>query len=299
MEIKTICCIFNGSKKKPSALNSFLSLCKQTFGDSFSFFSTEYSGHAIRLASENVSNFDLFLIIGGDGTVNEILNGILNSSNQKQAIIAVIPFGTGNDFCRSANLKIGFNNFLNALNEGKIMECDAGIISNGKDSKYFINVADIGFGGNTVLELTKLRKKFGASFSYSLAILKTFLKYKKPLVKIESGEFSYAGPLLLAACCNGAIFGNGLHVHPKALVNDGIMNITVLAEVSLLDYLLNVFKVKNGKKIKHKGAFYFVANSFELTSLSGLIHVETDGEYFSGTNFQVNLVPNAIRLLYI
>jgi diacylglycerol kinase (ATP) len=145
--------------------------------------------------------------------------------------------------------------------------------------------------------LSKFRQKYGPTFSYGLAILKTFIGFKRPQVSIEASHFSYQGELLLAAACNGSIFGNGLHIHPGASISDGKLNMTILAKVSLLDYILNVLKVKRGKRIKHPEAHYFESNTLSLTSLSEEIHAETDGEYIRGKSFEITIIPKRLKIL--
>ena len=104
----------------------------------------------------------------------------------------------------------------------------------------------------------------------------------------------------MAAFCNGSVFGNGLHIHPEAKINDGQLKLTLLGKVSLWDYIKNVVKVKNGKQIIHPEAHYLsIKNEAELISLNGVIFAETDGEGLSGQRFQIKLIPNSLRIIKI
>jgi len=151
-----------------------------------------------------------------------------------------------------------------------------------------------------VLELDRFKDFLGGKFAYSLSILYTFLSYKKPIVTIKSGDFNYHGPLLMAAFCNGSVFGNGLHIHPKAKINDGLLKLTLLGKVSLWDYIKNVVKVKRGKEIVHPEAQYLsIENEAELISCDGVIFAETDGEGLSGQRFQIKLVPKSLRIIKV
>ena len=151
-----------------------------------------------------------------------------------------------------------------------------------------------------MLELSRFKGFLGGKFAYGLSILYTFLSYKKPIVTIKSGDFNFHGPLLMAAFCNGSVFGNGLHIHPKAKINDGLLKLTLLGKVSLWDYIKNVVKVKNGKQIIHPEAHYLsIKNEAELISLNGVIFAETDGEGLSGQRFQIKLIPNSLRIIKI
>ncbi len=252
----------------------------------------------IELTKNHVGLVDIIIAIGGDGTLNEIINGIMLSNATELPIIGIIPFGTGNDFYQSTFFsKFDFDGFLQALKNPDVILSDLGRIETEKETRYFLNVADIGFGGAVVISLTSFRKTFGQSFSYGLAILKTFFGYKRPTVRIKADQFEHEGELLLAAACNGSIFGNGLHIHPGASISDGQLNLTILAKVSLFDYLKNVLKVKRGKQIIHPEAHYIESNRLSLYSESGVLHAEADGEYLSGQQFEISLLPQSLKIL--
>jgi len=294
---KTLC-LLNGSKKKSSVIHELIAQCQTKWSSDFQVIESRFEKDLVDIARAHASKVDIIIAIGGDGTLNEIINGLISSGHDELPVIAVVPVGTGNDFFQSARLNsFKIQTFMNALLDKNTMPCDIGKILTDKEIRYFINVADIGFGGDVVLSLNQFRKQFGPGFSYGLAILKTFFTYKRPHVRIESESYQYSGELLLAAACNGAIFGNGLHIHPGASIRDGKLNMTVLGKVSLLDYLLNVMKVKRGKRIKHPEAHYFESNGLVLNTNGAKLHAETDGEYLSGTRFEISILPQRIKIL--
>jgi diacylglycerol kinase (ATP) len=290
--------LMNGSKEVSKPLQRFLDSCSRILGDHYHFIPSKQEKELVEIARKNTSNFDMIVGIGGDGTLNEILNGLLTSEQSELPILAIIPFGTGNDLYQSSFFQtFHFDLFIDALTNPTYVLSDIGKMVTEHETRYFLNVADIGFGGSVVLSLSEFRQKYGPRFSYGLAILKTFVGFKRPLVSIEASHFSYQGELLLAAACNGSIFGNGLHIHPGASISDGKLNMTILAKVSLLDYLLNVLKVKRGKRIKHPEAHYFESNTLTLTSPSEEIHAETDGEYIRGKSFEISIIPQRLKIL--
>lgn len=290
--------LMNGSKKKSKHLSLLLDECQSFFQHNFQFIESGQEKELITIAKHFAPKVDIIVVIGGDGTLNEIINGLLQSSLDRLPILSVIPCGTGNDFYQSSGLpKFDFHSFLDKLVHCETRDIDIGKIITEHETRYFINIADIGFGGTVVLSLNRFRKQFGPGFSYGLAILKSFIGYKRPHVSIETEDFFYEGELLLAAVCNGSIFGNGLHIHPKASIFDGQLNLTVLAKVSLLDYLKNVMKVKRGFQIKHPQAFYLKSNHVVLKSTAYTLHAETDGEYLSGKHFEVSIIPKRIKFL--
>ena len=288
----------NGSKEVSKALQHFLNSCSRILGDHYEFIASKKEKELVEIAKKNATNVDMIVGIGGDGTINEILNGLLNSEQSELPILAIIPFGTGNDLYQSSFFQaFHFDLFIDALTNPTYVVSDIGKMVTENETRFFMNVADIGFGGSVVLSLSEFRQKYGPRFSYGLAILKTFMGFKRPQVSITASDFTYQGELLLAAACNGSIFGNGLHIHPGASISDGKLNMTILAKVSLFDYVMNVYKVKHGKRIKHPEAHYFESNTLTLTSPSEEIHAETDGEYIRGKFFEISIIPQRLKIL--
>lgn len=291
-------CLLNGSKKKSAVILELIELCQSTWQRDFTILESTVEKELILIAKEHASKVDIVIAIGGDGTLNEIINGLMDSGVEKLPTVAIIPNGTGNDFYQSAGFNsFNINRFMTAISQNKTISCDVGRIQADEEIRYFMNVADIGFGGAVVLSLNQFRKQFGPGFSYGLAILKTFFGYQRPKVQISSDSFEYRGELLLAAGCNGAIFGNGLHIHPGATIHDGKLNMTILGKVSLFDYLRNVLKVKRGKRIKNPEAHYFESNHLRLKTDGTILHAETDGEYLSGSCFEISILPKRINIL--
>lgn len=293
-----IYCITNGNKKITSKNRHILAALKEKFGANFYLFKSSDSAEALSFIHALDSNCTHLIGVGGDGTFNVLLNAVCTHPDQAfQPIIGIVPNGTGNDFFRSAGLNKAFD-FLESIGLGAFRTIDVGLIETPHEKRYFANITDVGFGGAVVIELQNFRKRFGPNFSYGLAIVKTFLKYKRPLVQMTAADFRYEGELLLAAFCNGSIFGDGLHIHPGAKIDDGQLKLTLLGKVSLFDYLKNVVKVKRGKKINHPEAHYLeVSTPLQLQSLEGVLHAETDGEYISGQSFKVTLHTAKIKLL--
>lgn len=277
----------------------FINSCSKEFGETFEVHYTTKLVGAKRITEEHIDNASHIIGVGGDGILNEIINGLSFDGLVPLPVVGIVPNGTGNDFYRSARYT-NSSHYLEVIKNNLFDLIDVGLVTADGQKRYFLNISDIGFGGSAVLELNRFHGFLGGKFAYGLSILYTFLSYKKPVVTIKSGDFIYHGPLLMAAFCNGSIFGNGLHIHPKASINDGRLKLTLLGKVSLWDYIKNVLKVKNGKKIIHPEAHYLsIENEAELVSHDGVIFAEADGESFSGQNFQIKLMPNSVKIIKI
>ncbi len=297
--MKKIICIIHGKKKLKKHSQLFINACSKEFGSAFELFYSTKLLSAKKITADNVENTSHIIGVGGDGILNEIINGLPFDSLVPLPVVGIVPNGTGNDFYRSAGYTDN-NHYLEAIKNDLFDWVDVGSVTADGQKRYFINISDIGFGGAAVLELERFKNFLGGKFAYGLSILYTFLSYKKPIVTIKSGEFNYHGPLLMAAFCNGSVFGNGLHIHPKAKINDEQLKLTLLGKVSLWDYIKNVMKVKRGKEIVHPEAYYLsIENEAELISCDGVIFAETDGEGLSGQRFQIKLVPKSLRIIKV
>ena len=296
----TIVFIINSLRKIPTDLTGLWSEINQNSRfKSCTIYFTKYAGHALELAFQaSNGRADLIVAVGGDGTFNEVVNGILKSENKNTAL-ALIPNGTGNDFCRGQSITYSQEKFMGALKNKHYIHFDAGLISQGTNLKYFLNVADLGFGGHTAKILNKQRQMgLKGSLSYSVAILRSFGSFRKPEVNIiADGKPLYNGKLMMLTICNGDTFGNGLIIHPGAKPDDGWLNITLLGEVTLWDYVSNIFKLKKGVRIKHPSISYHTAKKISFTIIKGHASIESDGEIVGDGDAEISILSGHLKVL--
>ena len=296
IEIKQIAFIINGARRLNLSIQQMIAQCTDNPSFQIQIVKTTRAKEASDLATKfSDEGIDLIVAVGGDGTVNEVMNGMMRA-NQKP-LLAIIPNGTGNDFYRSAFNNSTHGDFMSALSNPRIMTVDVGKIESVLGTQYFLNIADVGFGAAVVEILNKQRKYLGGKASYALAILRTFLGFKTPHLSIQSASYSYTGPVFMVAFCNGDMFGDGLYIHPGAKVNDGVLNITLLKKIGLLDYVRNLKNLKTGKRINHPEAFYFTDNELSIKVTKGKAVTETDGEHLPTAEINVSIIPSALQLL--
>jgi diacylglycerol kinase (ATP) len=258
---------------------------------------TKYKGHGVLLAqSICLQNTSLIIAAGGDGTAHEVLNGMLKNENNLP-LFAIIPAGTGNDFMRGRPLFTSALQIIDSLENNRWKSTDLGCIHHDQQRSYFLNIADTGFGGATVHTLNRQRRWIKGKISYSLAILRTFLTFRKPLLTITTAEWRHEGQVLLCAFCNGGTFGSGLTIHPEANPHDGQLEITLIGNVSLFEYLRYLPKLKNGEYIEHSEVKYLRSNKLIVKIIDGKSSTEADGEPICETDFTVELIPEKINLL--
>ena len=267
-------------------------------------FETKSSSDAVTFAHEAAENlFDVILAAGGDGTLNQVLNGIFlkESTASNFPILGLIPLGSGNDFARSIVMKPDGKLIATKLSELKVVFSDVGKIycknSIGEDMEaYFINVADVGMGPEVVEKVIKVKKFLSAGVAYYSSIISTFFTYNLKQVSIKADSWTWQGKLRTLAIANARFFGHGLCAGPDAKIDDGILDSLIAGDISVLEFIWHSETLKKAKKIRHKKVHYSKSNRFEVSSKTKC-QIEADGELVGYLPAVVEVIPNAIRIL--
>lgn len=302
--MKKIAIILNGiSLRKKFFYNQVLSRLQQEFY--VDVFETRTRRDAIGLASKAVDKYlyDVVIAAGGDGTLNQVLNGMLQGreSETKLPLIGIFPIGSGNDFARSVDITAEVNQLIENLKVLKHRNLDVGKIDFRNDAgekgfSYFINVADAGMGPEVVRMVNKSDRTFGSDVAYYFAILSTFFTYKPMEVKIKTSGWQWKNKLRTVAIGNGKFYGHGICIAPDAKMDDGIFSSFVCGDVSVLEFIRHSGALKKGLKVNHPKVNYDTANQIELTSESPC-RVEADGELLGFLPAAINIIPGRIKFL--
>ena len=264
---------------------------------------TKHSGHAIDLAKNLAdNNFNYIVAVGGDGTINEVANGILLSENVTDVSLGICSIGTANDLCRTLNLKADWQEVVQLIEHNSNKTIDVGLVEffNYKaeaKSRYFINVADLGIGGYVVDKVAKSKKTFGPKFTFVKSIFGALLTYEQSEIECKSPDFEWKGKLMSLAISNGRFFGSGLEIAPHAKIDDGTFDITIMSDIKKLDYIKHVGKVKKGEKLDHPKVFYHKTNKLEINPINLSCAVDLDGEFLGFAPIKVSLQPLALKVL--
>ncbi len=286
--------ILNGSK--PSA-RKFQSTIEGQLSDGhdLQFVFTTQKGNAIDLAENASQRFDVIVPVGGDGTLSECVNGLMKAkaSASHNPILIPFPLGSGNDFARNFNWNRKEDAFLNRLLSKTSSEVDVGHIQYASgEQKFFQNETSVGFGPAVVNLVEKLPSRWPGNLKFGLSILLAFIKYKKQHIEISGEEFSWSGKAMAVVIANGKYFGSGIGIAPEASLNDGFFNVTVIGNITVLDYLLQLGKLKRCQLIQHPEVHYYTSKRIELKSESLL---EVDGESGKIGNCLITVLPSALR----
>ncbi|MDD2519013.1 MAG: diacylglycerol kinase family lipid kinase [Bacilli bacterium] len=239
---------------------------------------TEKPGDAKKIALQFCGSFEETIVysVGGDGTLNEVVNGIAMSNT----ILGVIPAGTGNDFYRMIEKR---NKIVEEIDVGKV------------NDRYFINVASVGIDAKIANRANELKKKnLPNGIVYYLAIALELANMQSINLKIDD-QLSFKEKTLLAVC-NGKYYGNGMMISPSALLNDGMFDVYEVDKLNLLQ-TLKMFKLLLQKK--HEGSNlinHYRVDYFNIESPVPLI-CNVDGEIMTDNKFVFENIESGIRLL--
>jgi len=261
---------------------------------------TTYAREALELARRAAQNFDVVVAVGGDGTVNEVANGIINSGKA----LGVIPIGSGNDFVKMFNIPHDLESAIDILIAGKNQTIDVGKISTyemeseqPQESRYFVNGVGIGFDAAVAYESTRMKHLTGLPL-YVTALFRTLVKFKTPSVQMNFNDISLNGKHFLIAVGNGTCAGGGFYLTPNAKIDDGLLDICAVDDVSI-SRVLQVFpKALKGEHIKYPEVKTFQTNKFMVRSQDRLI-IHADGEIISqnAQRVEIELVEKTLRVI--
>lgn len=281
--------IANGSK--PKAVELLLRLqSTQPKELTVTYFKTEYPLHAEEYISQQGSSFEMLICIGGDGTVHECVNGVMQLAAHERPALLLVPRGTGNDFSR---LFHPTQHIWKTIAAAPQHWADVMKVENEKgEIRYCGNIGDAGLGAAVVKNANKLPAAIKGSPRFAAAIMQTLLSYKKQYMHFQSDHESLKKRFLTIAFAKGKYFGSGIGIAPDAQLTDGRIHLTLIGEVNLLQYLRYLPQLKQGKKVNHPEVLY---TSAKKISLSGTGEVELDGEIGFELPVQITLIPKAVR----
>ena len=246
----------------------------------------------------------LFVACGGDGTLNEVLNGTRGFGN---GVISVYPSGTGNDFVRNFPEAGDFKD-PSAIVGGYEVLCDAIELSGVMDGKYqsrlCANMINIGFDANVVAKTIDVKKKtpFSGSAAYLAAVAATLIRKKGADLRIVAdGETLADGEILLTSLANGSYCGGGVKSNPYASLQDGTIDLSVIRNVSRTKFLKLFPKYQKGVHLELPGIEEIITNlkakEVTISPFNGTMTVSIDGEICHCQELIIKVIPGTFRFM--
>ncbi|WP_297763520.1 diacylglycerol kinase family protein [uncultured Muriicola sp.] len=291
----------NKNNRLGKVLPRLYDYCQQTNMGNVQFIFTERKKHAIELARQATENgCDYLVSVGGDGTLHEVINGVLQSNipaNEYPAI-GLLPHGSANDFARTARISSSIEELIEMIQSNTTQKIDLGkiILQQTRETRYFINIAGVGLGPEVAQKLEQSSSVLGPGFNYFKHIIKGFHSYVKKEVSCKSSTWQWKGKLLQMAVANGRYHGNAICTAPDAKLTDGQFQVVIYGDLSIWDYLRNLRNLKKGVKINLPQVSYHVAKEVLLES-NDSCGIEADGEYVGLAPAAISVMPKAICFL--
>jgi len=225
------------------------------------------------------------LIVGGDGTINEAINGLGN----KQIPVSVISFGTGNDTIKHIQQQFDFEYQLKTAFDGRIKRIDMGECN----GKLFLNGIGMGFDGKVVQRMAERGKKFQGYFSYLAEVLRILLSYKEKTIDAEFNGENLQKDILLMTITKGTTFGGGFLINPYAKNDDGLLDICVIGKIPNLVRVNYVLRMKDGKHRNLKPVSFHKAKEVYIRE-NPFIVAHMDGEFIGNPPFRIKVNPKSL-----
>ena len=281
------------------------STLERVLGHKFETCFTEGQNHATEIARESLTKgTEIVIVVGGDGTVNEVVNGFMGEKGPLRtgAALAYIPRGTGCDFVKTVSIPRELDKAMDLIDCSQDRLIDLGKLKyrdhNGRPSlRYFHNITSFGLGGEVDERVNRSSKACGGFISFIWATLISILTYDKKRIhlKIDNGlEQRVTSWNVVAA--NGQYHGGGMWVAPDATVDDGLFHVIVIGDLSLPEVFWNLPKLYTGKILQVKKVSGFEAKRVEAYSDQRVL-LDVDGEQLGQLPVVIEMVPGALPLI--
>ena len=243
------------------------------------------------ITNEDLSEFDGICVIGGDGTIHEAIEGLMQSEKSKYLPLGIIPAGSGNAFAEDLGLRDPLDGLENII-IGDISRIDVMRIKTRHNINYAVNIIGWGMASNVNILAEKLR--WLGNIRYSIASILSILKIKLQTVNIIIENQVFEGKTAFFIALNTIHTGKGMKMAPKAKLNDGLIDIILLKKASRLRILKIFLQLFSGKHIYDPLVQYMQVKSFSINSENDFLNI--DGENIGQTPIEVSVERNAIQL---
>lgn len=267
----------SGKGKTLKAVDRIKKVCEEENLD-YEIYFTEYPKDATKIARKYRFTKNIIYSVGGDGTLNEVLNGIVGTKN----LLGVIPAGSGNDFYKT----------LSKIDE------EYPVIDIGKvNDRYFINIISIGIDAEVANNVSLMKKrKVPTNQIYNASLIYTFFKYKYKDIDLSIDEKEKKkGKCTILTICNGQVYGGGYKIAPRAKLTDGYFDVYYVEKVSKFHLPSLINMLKRGIHERHNKVHKSQATKIKFKCDKELV-CNIDGEIMTAKKFNVKIIPNAITI---
>ena len=252
-------------------------------------------GDAARAAADAVRDgYDHLFVAGGDGTLNEAVNGVGATPGGFQAVtFAIIPLGTGNDFATALGIPSDVEAAVAAIVAGRAVAVDVGRLN----ERYFINVSAGGFIAEVSDAVDPKLKTLAGKLAYLIGGAQVLFSHEPVAARVRtSSGRDIEATLTIFAVCNSRLIGGGRLIAPDASIEDGLFDVCLIEDMPTIEFLALLRRVASGEHVGDDRVAYFRTADLELT-FARPTKVNTDGEVLEATSCSYQLLPGALRMI--
>jgi diacylglycerol kinase (ATP) len=284
------------AKKWPQIMDLMKSI-----GLAFEHDLTEAPGHAIEIAKLAAKKgYEMVVSVGGDGTLNEIVNGLYDAGGLEDVLLGIIGTGTGTDYIRTVGVPRHYKEACQCLMNRRKMLVDLGIVeyANGDQlmKRVFVNFAGLGFDAEVVKATTQRFKTLGSIPSYLMGLLSTLLLHKNKEVSLKLDGIVDNRKACAVIISNGKYGGGGMFVAPNADPTDGFLDVLIIDDLSKLDLLWSLPRIYRGTHLTHPKVTVQRVRQIDIES-SQRIPLQADGELLGDTPASFHVLPAALNIV--
>jgi diacylglycerol kinase (ATP) len=269
----------------------------------YDFALTERRGHASELARAALdAGHELIVAVGGDGTLNEVVNGMMRDGKaiNPRAALGVITSGTGEDFVRTSGLprdSLASARHLAHANASRVIDIGEIVYrADGTEThRYFANVVGMGFDGEVIERTERGGKRASGTIPYLTTLVTTIFSYQNKDVTLKIDDQTIQGRMNSVIACNGQYFGGGMRVGPNATLDDGKLDVIVLGDFTVAEVLMNTPKIYNGTHLTHPKVSEYRGTTVSVESKQRML-IEADGELLGEGPATFRVFPGALKL---
>jgi diacylglycerol kinase (ATP) len=258
---------------------------------------SERPGHLIELARQAVDGGATLLVaVGGDGTLNEVVNGAAG----RDVDLATIPIGTGMDFVRTYGIPTKFEDAVKVALDGVTRTVDAGRVryrtwEGAEAERWFANVGSVGMSGAVAQRANGMSKALGGKVTFFYALTRVFFEWENTEVRVRLDDGERVGRMHDVVVANGVWHGGGMMLAPEASPDDGLFDVVLIGDVGKLDFLTTAPKIYKGRHVSHSKVEVVRSARVEVDA-DDRLPIEVEGEQIGTTPAVFEIVPGALRV---
>jgi len=234
------------------------------------------------------------IAVGGDGTVQEVVNGLLAHGTPRT--FGLVPIGTGNDLARSLGIPSALATAWEMATGRETRPIDVARATNGAGTtRWFASAGGIGFDAQVAAAMAQRRGWQASRAGYLLTTLAELRRFSNCRVRVTIDEETFEGPVLFVAAANGAYYGGGMRIAPEARVDDGQIDVCIVGDISRLTALRQLPNLYRGTHVRHPAVSMYAGARLRIEGAAAT-RIHLDGEPFGGLPLEVDLHPGALRI---